>query len=292
MTALLPVCALLVNALVWGVSWWPFRYLQAQGLHPLWATALIYAAVLAGLALLRPRAWRGFAAHPALWLLMLSSGLNNLGFNWAVATGDVVRVVLLFYLMPLWAALLAWPLLGERPHAAALARMGLALAGVAVVLRRPGAAWPVPEGLPDWLALMAGICFALTNILLLRLRRAPAEARVMAMFGGGMGMAALAAGLGLAQGTMGPPPLPHLAWVLPALALALAILAGNVALQYGAARLSAHATSLVMLAEIVFASVSSMALGAARPDARTWAGGALILGAALWSALAPARSAR
>jgi hypothetical protein len=27
---------------VWGTSWWPFRWLQAAGLHPLWATALIY----------------------------------------------------------------------------------------------------------------------------------------------------------------------------------------------------------------------------------------------------------
>ena len=41
--------------------------------------------------------------------------MTNVGFNWAVTMGDVVRVVLLFYLMPLWAVLLAWPLLGERP---------------------------------------------------------------------------------------------------------------------------------------------------------------------------------
>ena len=44
----LPALALVLNALTWGVSWWPFRQLAAQGLHPLWATALIYAmAVLA-----------------------------------------------------------------------------------------------------------------------------------------------------------------------------------------------------------------------------------------------------
>jgi hypothetical protein len=38
----LPALALILNAFVWGVSWWPFRVLQAHGLHPLWATALIY----------------------------------------------------------------------------------------------------------------------------------------------------------------------------------------------------------------------------------------------------------
>ena len=42
MRPILPVMALLLNALVWGVSWWPFRQLAALGLHPLWATALIY----------------------------------------------------------------------------------------------------------------------------------------------------------------------------------------------------------------------------------------------------------
>ena len=38
----LPVLALLFNAFVWGVSWWPFRFLHQHGLHPLWATALMY----------------------------------------------------------------------------------------------------------------------------------------------------------------------------------------------------------------------------------------------------------
>jgi len=31
----LPIFALSVNAFVWGTSWWPLRYLQANGLHPL-----------------------------------------------------------------------------------------------------------------------------------------------------------------------------------------------------------------------------------------------------------------
>jgi hypothetical protein len=61
------VLALILNAFVWGVSWWPFRQLQGHGLHPLWTTALVYAVVVAGLLALRPQAWRGFLAHPQLW---------------------------------------------------------------------------------------------------------------------------------------------------------------------------------------------------------------------------------
>ena len=133
------------NALVWGVSWWPFRQLQAQGVHPLWATALVYAFATASLLLWRPFAWRGMAAHPGLWLLMLASGLTNVGFNWAVTTGDVLRVVRLFYLMPAWSVVLAWWLLGERPHARALGRLTLAAAGVLLVLKTPESAWPVPS---------------------------------------------------------------------------------------------------------------------------------------------------
>ncbi|MEK9804514.1 MAG: EamA family transporter, partial [Curvibacter sp.] len=94
--------ALVLNAFVWGVSWYPFRLLEAAGLHPLWATFGIYA--LAGAVLLawRPGAWRHFLRHPLLWLLLAAAGLTNVGFNWAVTVGDVVRVVLLFYLMPAW----------------------------------------------------------------------------------------------------------------------------------------------------------------------------------------------
>ncbi len=283
--ALLAAAALMLNAFVWGVSWWPFRQLQTHGVHPLWATAIIYIVSLGCLLAVAPRAWRGLVQHPQLLLLMAASGLTNVGFNWAVTVGDVVRVVLLFYLMPLWAALLAWPLLGERPTTTSLSRMLLALVGVVIVLKTDNSAWPVPESGADWLALMGGFCFALTNILLRKLNHTPTASRVLAMFGGGALMATSAACLGLARGVVPLPPAPTAAWLVFAVALSLAFLVGNLALQYGAARLSSHVTALVMLSEVVFASASSVALGAATLTGRTWLGGGLILLAALWSAL-------
>ena len=69
---------------------------------------MVYGVALVWLVLIRPHAWRGFVDRPDLWTLLLAAGLTNIGFNWAVTVGDVVRVVLLFYLMPAWAALLAW----------------------------------------------------------------------------------------------------------------------------------------------------------------------------------------
>jgi drug/metabolite transporter (DMT)-like permease len=280
----LPALALLLNAFVWGVSWWPFRELQAHGLHPLWATALVYLISLALLLAVRPDAWRGFGSHPLLWLLMAASGMTNVGFNWAVTVGDVVRVVLLFYLMPAWSVLLAWPLLGERPTLQSLARLLLAMAGVVVVLKTPGATWPVPESVADWLALMGGFSFALTNIFLRKLRRAQAAPRILAMFAGGAAMAGAAGLLGWTLGTVPAIPAPQAAWAGVGLALSLGFLVSNVGLQYGAARLSAHSVALIMLSEVVFASLSAVALGAAEMNARTWMGGALILSAAAWSA--------
>jgi hypothetical protein len=56
----------------------------------------------------------------------VASGLTNVGFNWAVTVGDVVRVVLLFYLMP--PGRCCWP-------GRCLLRLVLALAGVVLVLK-------------------------------------------------------------------------------------------------------------------------------------------------------------
>jgi drug/metabolite transporter (DMT)-like permease len=282
--ALLPALALMLNAFVWGVSWWPFRQLHGWGLHPLWATALVYLVSMALLVAWRPGAWRGFRGQPLLWVLMAAAGLTNVGFNWAVTVGDVVRVVLLFYLMPAWTLVLAWPILGERPTPLGLVRLALALAGVVIVLKTDGAAWPVPESLADWLSLAGGFSFALTNILLRKLHAAPPTARILAMFSGGGVTAVAAALIGVALSAVPPLPTPQAAWAGVGLALSLGFLVSNIALQYGASRINAHAGALIMLSEVVFASLSSVALGAAELTARTLAGGALILAAAAWSA--------
>ncbi len=282
----LAIAALVCNAFVWGVSWWPFRELQTLGLHPLWSTALIYFFCLAGISAWRPGAWRSFAQHPQLWWLAVAAGLTNVGFNWAVTVGDVVRVVLLFYLMPAWSVLLAWALLGERPTRASLLRLVLAMAGVMIVLKAPGSAWPVPQDAADWLALMGGLSFAATNVMLRRLEYTPDASRMLAMFGGGAVLASAAALLGLAGGIVAAPVWTS-AWVPVALGLSLAFLVSNMGLQYGAARLAAGTTAIVMLTEILFASVSAALLGAAEFSPRTLLGGSLIVLAAVLAALAP-----
>ena len=282
----MPALALLLNAFVWGVSWFPFRQIAGHGLHPLWTTCLIYLAIAVPMGVLRRHAWKGFAAFPMLVVLGLAAGFTNVGFNWAVTQGDVVRVVLLFYLMPLWSVLLAWLLLGERPTGGALARVALALTGVAVVLKAPGTDWPVPSSLPDWLGVAAGFGFAVTNIALRHLREAPGESRALAMFCGCTFVAGVAALIGTALGVFDSPLHASPGWLGWAALLGTAFVFANVCLQYGAARLTASATSVIMLSEVLFASVSSVALGAAEMDPRILVGGALIVLGAVWAAFA------
>ena len=282
----MPAIALIFNAFVWGVSWFPFRQIERHGLHPVWATCLVYVAITAVMALLRRNMLGSFLRQPGLVLLGLAAGFTNVGFNWAVTQGDVVRVVLLFYLMPLWIVLLAWTFLGERPTPSALSRIALALVGVAVVLKTPETDWPVPSSLTDWLGVAAGFGFAVTNILLRRLRDAPGQARALAMFGGCAVMAGATAWVGSALGAIPSTGLGEAGWWGWAAVLGAGFVFANICLQYGAARLAANVTSVIMLSEVLFASVSSVALGASTMSARIWAGGALIVLAAAWSAFA------
>ena len=290
--AWLSVGGLGLSALVWGVSWWPVRHAQALGVQPLWTTALVYAPGALLVLVLRPGALRQWLRSPGLLLVALAAGCANACFNLGVANGDVVRVVLLFYLMPVWATLLARWLLDERIGAAGWLRLALALAGALIVLWPAGAGLPLPRQGADWLGLVGGMFFALDNVMLRRCAHASESARMLAMFGGGLLCGALLAWL--LQGLVAAPALPpwRAAWGLPVLLLGLAVVAGSYGLQYGAARLPAALTAVIMMLEVVFASLSSAWFGAGRLDARAWIGGGLIGAGVLLGALAEAAAER
>ena len=277
----MPYLGLVFNAFVWGLSWWPLRQLQAMGLHAVWATMIFFVlgVVLVGLA--RREAWGGIARSPTLWCLAIATGATNAAFNWGVATGEVVRVVLLFYLMPLWAVGLAWWLLGERITRRAALRVLLALAGALLVLRPEDGGWPRFNGLADWLGLAGGVGFALTNVMMRRAAGHTSAERALAMFCGGVCLPGLA-GLALAsQGLIPGWPAPDAGWLLLAGAMGVAFFAANMAMQYGASQIPVHITSVVMLTEIIFASGSAVWLGGETLRPVVLVGGGLILVAAL-----------
>jgi drug/metabolite transporter (DMT)-like permease len=297
-TAVWPALALVFNALVWGLSWWPFRQMQAEGLHPLWATVFVFALCTVVIGCWRPHAIQEVMRTPALWVLVVAAGTTNAAFNWAVSIGDVVRVVLLFYLMPLWTVLLARWLLREALTIRAALQVGLALTGAVVVLwpqEALGPSWwqqlPLPTSLAEVLGVLGGLSFALNNVMLRKEAHRSEAARGWAMFFGGVVVAGGLAAVLTVLGTVPKPPGVSSAWLAPALVLSLLFLASNMALQYGAARLPANVTSVVMLSEVVVASASATVLGAGELTPRVWIGGTLIVGAALLATLSSSKKA-
>lgn len=280
-SSLLPVLALVFNAFTWGVSWWPLRQLESLGLHPLWVTALTFAVAVIGLLAARPGALAEVVRTPSLWVLVAAAGTTNACFNWAVTVGDVVRVVLIFYLMPLWAVLLARLVLGERITTMAVLRMGLALSGAVIVLYPQQGHLAMTVSGPDLLALLGGFTFALNNVMLKREAHRSEPARALAMFGGGA-LVSLILAIALTNAGSAPAlPAPSLTWMLGVAGMAAWFLTSNLALQFGAARLAALTTAAVMITEIFFASASAIALGAGLLTSRIALGGALIVSASL-----------
>ncbi len=282
------VLGLLVNASVWGLSWIGFQSLNAQGLHPLWMTAVISGVAFATVFLAKPAAALEVLRNPALRMVLFAAGLTNICFNTAITLGDVLRVTLLFYLMPVWAAVLAHYVLGERVNRAQTLRLIVGVLGAVLVLWQPHMGMPLPTSLSDWLGIAGGFFFALNNISLRRAQAASDPARAQAMFMGGFVCSAALAGVLASQGAIAWPSAVTLAKI-PSAGLELGVwsllfLAANYGVQYGAARLPANITALIMLSEILIAGFSSAALGASSLRWQELIGGALIvLSPFLWS---------
>ncbi len=274
---MIPVMALLTGATVWGLIWYPYRALDHAGVGGAAATTLTYAgAFLLGLIFLRPR------LHLS-WLLAaiaLTAGWANVGFTIAVIYGDVMRVVLLFYLSPIWTILFARWLLGERLSATGYALMLFALAGAAVMLWQPQRGWPVPGTAAEWLALSAGAMFAFSNVLIRKTLKLAIELKVMAVFFGGFVIGAICI-LWTSAGVQALVP-PRDAAVLLIL-LTLVILAVNVAVQFGLTQISANRAIVIYLFELVVTAISAWLLADEVLEAQEWCGGIMIVAAGLLS---------
>jgi drug/metabolite transporter (DMT)-like permease len=251
-------------------------------------TAVISGVAFAVVFVAKPAATLEVLRNPSLRMVLLAAGLTNICFNTAVTLGDVLRVTLLFYLMPVWAALLAHFILGEPINRVQSVRLLVGLLGAMLVLWQPSMGVPIPASVSDWLGIAGGFFFALNNVSLRKAQHASDNARAQAMFMGGF---VCSAALAVVLASMG-----SIAWPsnmaaasLPGAALevgvwALLFLIANYGVQYGAARLPANLTALIMLSEIFIAGISSSLLGASNLRWQELVGGALILASPfLWA---------
>ncbi len=273
----MPVLGLLTGATVWGLIWYPYRVLEHAGVGGALAAALTYGgAFVLGVIVFRPQ--------PRLsWMLAaiaLTAGWANVGFTLAVIYGDVMRVVLLFYLAPVWTMLFARMLLGERLARAGLGLMMLALAGAAVMLWQPRMGWPLPRSPAEWLGLSAGAMFALSNVLIRKTSGISIELKALAVFFGG-----IVAGAGCMMLTEPVTGMwaPVLDQALLLSLIVLVILSVNFAVQYGLTRVSANRAIVIYLFELVVTAVSAWLLAGEALTVKEWCGGAMIIAAGLWS---------
>jgi len=277
----LPILGLLLAATMWGLLWYPLRLLESAGLSGLWAIFVAYAAALAvGLIYLGTRRVQ-LGARPGLLLaLVLAAGWCNVSFMVAVLEGTVVRVVLLFYLSPLWSVLLGRVILGERMGPSGGVVLALAVAGAALMLWDPALGLPWPQDGADWLALSSGLAFSVTNLLVRTLQEVAVPVKTVTSWVGGVAIA----GAWLLLSGAAVPEVAAGAWFGAAVMGLAGLTIMTLAVQYGVTNMPLHRSAVILLFELVVVAVSTQLLTDEVMSVREWSGGVLIVAAALVAA--------
>lgn len=181
----LPVIVLLISSIGWGLTWWPVKQLNALGLDSLW---LILIAFATGTLVLLPWFYwqRGLwktKIHYMLWVA-LAGGVANVAFQLAIYYGDVIRVMILFYLLPVWSVIGGRIFLGEKIDALRVLAVMMCLAGAIVILDIANAGAMQAISWIDVLAVISGMALAITNILFRSVQEVPVMSKIAFMFMG------------------------------------------------------------------------------------------------------------
>ena len=268
--------------MIWGLIWYPYRVLNHAGISGETATFLTYSiALLFGLLLpghiwreLRVAGWWGVA-------LTLCAGWTNLGYVLAMLSGEVMRVLLLFYLAPLWTVLLAYAMLKEQLNRYGYAVIALSLGGAMVMLWQPDQGLPLPQNTAEWFGLSAGFCFALVNVLVRRVQHLSLIFKSVSVW---FGTALLTVFALLYHGgfTSQVRSITPAMWGL-VLLVALVLCAISYTAQYGLTNLPANQSIVLLMFELAVAAASSYFLAGEEMGAREIAGAVLIVAASLFS---------
>ncbi len=278
----MPLIGVLSGALVWGLIWYPYRALQEAGLSGAMATLITYLLAMLFGAFMLPRVWRERSTF-GWWalVLVLSAGWANFGYVLGMLHGEVMRVLLLFYLAPVWTILFSFWLLDEKLDRYGYSVVALSFGGALVMLWKPGLGLPLPHNLSDWFGLTAGMGFALSNVTSRRATHLSVEVKSFSLW---LGTAALTMPYLLWQGGIGGQvaSISVQSWLM--LAVMGCVLCGiSFAVQYGIAHMPANRAVVLFLFELVIAAVSSYYLAGEAMDVRDWIGAALIVSASLLS---------
>jgi len=144
----------------WGLYWIPQRMLEQAGMTGGWGTIAQY---VVSVLLLAPLAVRRFFRGQVTGLnLPLAGALMGGGivcYANSLLLTDVIRTMLLFYMTPLWATIIEIAFLRQRPGWWRLISLPLSLAGVVIVIGKDSG-FPMPSNTGDWLAFAGGAIYA------------------------------------------------------------------------------------------------------------------------------------
>lgn len=298
-----PVLVLMMGSTLWGTTWIWLKAIDGMGIGPLLLAALAYGIQFV---MLLPwvlphvrKRWQAGSA-PMAWYglltLALLSGISGIGFTMAMMFGDVVRAMLLFFLIPAWGVIMGRVFLAEPLTPTRVIAVLLALGG-AVAILAPGMRGTMLAtehdsllhtllalftfSVADWAALLAGLSLAGANVLFRAMQAEPMLVKLSIMQIGAVAFALVAL-------LFFPEPVAAITLngvVQSVLYGATLLLAAMLATQYAVERLPAGRSSILMTLELLVASATAIVIGHEQPALLVWLGGALILTAALLEAV-------
>jgi drug/metabolite transporter (DMT)-like permease len=154
--------------LIWGISW-PLMKIALLEIPPFsMRTVTTALGALTLYVFCRVRGNSFYVPNAKTWAhVVVSSLLSIVSFivfgTLAQLTAATSRVTILAYTMPIWAVLLAWPILGERPNRIQWFALFLCIAGLTILIS-PLAQTGIAPGI--WLALITGILWGAGTVYL------------------------------------------------------------------------------------------------------------------------------
>ncbi|KQT29272.1 MAG: DMT family transporter [Bradyrhizobium sp.] len=160
---------LAITSIGWGFNWPVTKFLLAE-LPPLTlrgVTGVLGAVLLALFAVMRRQSLR---VDGATWPRLLTAAVLNVT-GWMVLMGLALlwlpasEAALIAYTMPVWASIIAWPVLGERPTVLRTLGLVLAFAGLASIMGGNGIAASAEKAPGIIMVLVGAFGFALGTVL-------------------------------------------------------------------------------------------------------------------------------
>lgn len=276
---LLPSLGIVGAGVLWGLFWLPVRALGEMGLEGAWPGIVIYACAVL---FLFPVLFINWKTIRSVWKPLALSGLFTGAAFACYATSllftEVIRTILLFYLTPVWGTLLGVLFLNEKFTISRALALVCGLGGLLVVFGL-GAEFPWPRNLGDWLALFAGMCWAVGTMFLYRMGTVATLAQCLSFVSGAL--VVTGAALLLGGDLFGATPAPaQLIGALPAgLLAALYVLPMLILTVWPATRLSPARVGILLMSEVIVGVGSAAFLSGEPFGLRELLGTCLIVGA-------------